>query len=79
MVRVVRTEDGSLSIGRMHPGRGAWLCNDSAACVDLAEKRRAFDRALRGPVSAASVAALHEELNRPVGKKVAPGSEGPPP
>jgi len=79
MVRVVRTEDGSLAIGRMLPGRGAWLCSEGAACVGLAEKRRAFDRALRGPVSAASVAALYEELNQPAGEKVVPGSEGPVP
>ncbi len=79
MVRVVRTEQGSLAIGRMLPGRGAWLCSDGSACVDLAEKRRAFDRALRGPVSAASVAALHKEMNRLVGEKVVPGSEGPAP
>ncbi len=75
MVRVVRTEDGSLAIGRLLPGRGAWLC-EGAACVGLAEKRRAFDRALRSPVSAAAVAALYEELKQPVEGKVVPGSEG---
>jgi len=79
MVRVVRTEDGSLAIGRLLPGRGAWLCSEGPACVGLAEKRRAFDRALRGPVSAAAVAALYEELKQPVEGKVVPGSEGPAP
>ncbi len=55
------------------------VVREGAACVDLAEKRRAFDRALRGPVSAASVAALYEELNRAGGGEVVPGSEGPAP
>ena len=36
MVRVVRLGDGSLAPGRTLPGRGAWLCRDSTACVDQA-------------------------------------------
>ena len=52
LVRVVLV-DGRVTLeqrGRM-PGRGAWLHPD-AACLDLAERRRAFVRALRpqGPV-----------------------------
>lgn len=35
---------------RRLPGRGAWLHPDEK-CVDLAEKRRAFARALRVPVA----------------------------
>ncbi|HMM95660.1 YlxR family protein [Phycicoccus sp.] len=32
--------------GRRRPGRGAWL-HPSVSCLDLAERRRAFGRALR--------------------------------
>jgi len=58
MVRVVRWGDGSLRLGRALPGRGAWLCRGSAECVDQARRRRAFDRALRGPIAAGQVDAL---------------------
>jgi predicted RNA-binding protein YlxR (DUF448 family) len=49
LVRVARTADGGLVVGRGRPGRGAWLCPDPA-CVAAARRRRAFGRALRGPV-----------------------------
>ncbi len=55
LVRVVRRPDGSLATGRTLPGRGAWLCPGSAACVGSALRRRAFDRALRAPVTAEAV------------------------
>ena len=58
LVRVIRREDGRLESGRTLPGRGAWLCAGSPACVDAALRRRAFDRALRGPVDAGSVERL---------------------
>ena len=51
----------------MLPGRGAWLCRDSAPCVDLAQKRRAFDRALRGQVGAGAVDRLKQELGATTG------------
>jgi hypothetical protein len=38
------------------------LCQDSVLCVDLAQKRRAFDRALRGQVGAGAVDRLRQEL-----------------
>jgi predicted RNA-binding protein YlxR (DUF448 family) len=41
--RVVRARPGA-------PGRGAYLCPDES-CLDAAEKRRAFARAFRGPVT----------------------------
>ena|GEM_PF-1025295 len=50
LVRVTRAADGTLEVGRTAPGRGAWLCRGSLACLDQAVRRRAFDRALRGPV-----------------------------
>lgn len=49
LVRVVRTPDGGLRVGRTHAGRGAWLCADPA-CLASARARRAFPRALRGEV-----------------------------
>jgi predicted RNA-binding protein YlxR (DUF448 family) len=66
-VRVVRLGDGSLVAGRMLPGRGAWLCRDSAACVDQAQQRRAFERALRGQVDATAVDCLRQELGLSTG------------
>ncbi|MCA1684367.1 MAG: YlxR family protein [Actinobacteria bacterium] len=58
LVRVVRTADGSLTESRRAPGRGAWLCAGSPACVDKAERGNAFSRALRAPVAASAVATL---------------------
>ena len=48
LLRVVASTDGDLVVdsrARM-PGRGAWIHPDPA-CVSLAERRRAFGRALR--------------------------------
>jgi predicted RNA-binding protein YlxR (DUF448 family) len=73
MVRVVRLEDGSLVLGRTLPGRGAWLCRGSGSCVDSAQKRRAYDRALRGPVASGAVDDLRRTLEGLAG---APGPDG---
>lgn len=54
-MRVVRTAEGDLAEGRTLPGRGAWLCDGSQACLDLAVRRRAFTRALRAAVDEAAV------------------------
>jgi predicted RNA-binding protein YlxR (DUF448 family) len=62
LVRVIRREDGRLEVGRTLPGRGAWLCAGSPACIEAAQRRRAFDRALRGPVDAGSVERLRVEV-----------------
>jgi predicted RNA-binding protein YlxR (DUF448 family) len=62
LVRVVRTAGGGLAVGRELPGRGAWLCKGSTACVDLAARRRAFPRALRGSVQDGAIAALRDEV-----------------
>ena len=77
MVRVVRLGDGSLAPGRTLPGRGAWLCRDSPGCIDSAQKRRAFERALRGPVGAGAVGALKQELGMAVGDPDRTGPESP--
>lgn len=57
LVRVVRSGDGGLAVGRHLPGRGAWICPEGA-CVEQARRRRAFSRALRGEVRPEAVAAL---------------------
>ncbi len=53
LVRVVRDTGGGAAIdatGRA-PGRGAYLHRD-AACVEIARKKRALDRALKASVGA---------------------------
>ena len=55
LVRVVAQPGGGLAVGRTLPGRGAWLCAGSEACLHLAGRRKAFDRALRTPVRAGAV------------------------
>jgi predicted RNA-binding protein YlxR (DUF448 family) len=60
LVRVVRTEDGGLAVGRSLPGRGAWLCAGSASCVEKAAPR--LSRALRGDVRAGAVERLRAML-----------------
>ncbi len=77
MVRVVRLGDGSLAPGRTLPGRGAWLCRGSVTCVDSAQKRRAFDRALRGPVAAGAVDGLRKALEGASGRTGPDGSARP--
>ena len=63
LVRVVRSSDGTLAMGRALPGRGAWLCAASApACVDLARKKKAFTRAFRAPVGDEQVVSLRSFL-----------------
>ena len=48
LIRVIRRAEGGAAIDRTGSaaGRGAYVHAD-AACVDLARKRRALDRALR--------------------------------
>ena len=50
LLRVVADSDGTIvpDPRRRTPGRGAWLHPDQR-CVELAERRRAFSRALRVP------------------------------
>ena len=55
--------DGTLAVGRTLPGRGAWLCAGSLACVEQARSRGAFGRALRGPVDEAALDTLTAELS----------------
>jgi predicted RNA-binding protein YlxR (DUF448 family) len=63
-VRVVAVPGGGLATGRTLPGRGAWLCAGSPACVDAAARRKAFERALRTSVHTEAVDDLKTELAR---------------
>jgi uncharacterized protein len=68
LIRLVRTPEGTLAVGRRLPGRGAWLCAGSTACLERAARRNALTRALRAPVTADAVSALAEGLDAgPVG------------
>jgi predicted RNA-binding protein YlxR (DUF448 family) len=58
MVRCALGADGVVRVGRVAPGRGAWLC--SPACFALAEKRKAFDRAWRRPLPVGALEVLRE-------------------
>ena len=58
LFRVVAGPDGGLEIGRLLPGRGAWLCRDSPRCVEMATRRKAFNRALRTDIRIDAVAVL---------------------
>ncbi len=51
-----------LVVGNTLPGRGAWLCADSPTCIDLADKRKSFSRALRGPVRQDSIESLRAAM-----------------
>ena len=56
-MRIVRRDDGTVEAGRARPGRGAWLCADSPACLQRAARRGVLPRALRGSVDADEVLA----------------------
>ncbi len=60
-MRVTRTDDGGLAVGRSHPGRGAWIHPDPT-CLATAVTRRAFSRALRAPVRTGAAEAVREQL-----------------
>jgi predicted RNA-binding protein YlxR (DUF448 family) len=61
LLRVVAV-DGAVvpDLQRRHPGRGAWVHPDSG-CLRLAERRRAFSRALRS-AGELDTAAVHHFL-----------------
>ncbi len=60
-MRVVRLPDGTLAVGRSLPGRGAWLCKGSPACLERATRRGAFERALRSSIATGAAGALGRE------------------
>ena len=63
LVRIVRSPEGVFSVdfkGKM-PGRGAYVCHKQE-CFEAAVKRRRFEKAFQGPVSAEILEALRAEL-----------------
>ena len=59
---MVAVPGGGLATGRTLPGRGAWVCAGSPACIDAAERRKGFDRALRTTVHTHAVDDLKTSL-----------------
>ena len=72
MRRISMDATGALVVGP-GPGRGAWLCDD-LDCFRLAQRRRAFGRALRADVKAGEIARL--QASWPVRPGTAPGLSG---
>ncbi|MFZ2056862.1 MAG: YlxR family protein [Acidimicrobiales bacterium] len=77
LVRVVHAGDGALAVGVGLEGRGAWLCRDTPGCSELADRRRAFSRALRHPITPEAVDRLRVELRAGVSPPEQPSA--PPP
>jgi predicted RNA-binding protein YlxR (DUF448 family) len=52
LIRIVRSPQGDIQIDLTgkKPGRGAYLCG-KVTCFKLAKKSKAFERALKAPVS----------------------------
>ena len=76
LLRVVAVERGGFHVSvpdpaRRLPGRGAWLHPDPA-CFVLAERRRAFGRALRVP-GVLDAEAVREYVVRTEGPGIPPG------
>jgi hypothetical protein len=63
LLRVVRSPEGAVTLdwGGKAPGRGAYVCPQSA-CLAKARKSRALDRALSAPIPAEVYEALEREL-----------------
>jgi predicted RNA-binding protein YlxR (DUF448 family) len=64
LVRVVAEPGGGLVVGRTLPGRGAWLCAGSQECLEVARRRKAFDRALRTTVRGEAVEGLRTTVSQ---------------
>jgi predicted RNA-binding protein YlxR (DUF448 family) len=63
LVRVARTAEGNLHIGRTLPGRGAWLCRGTLRqCSELAIRKGGFARAFRTRVASEELSALRHEI-----------------
>ncbi|MCR5415891.1 MAG: YlxR family protein [Pseudobutyrivibrio sp.] len=62
LFRIVKSDDGiKLDLSYKCMGRGAYICRD-AKCIDLAVKKKSFNRSLRGPVSNEVIDSLYMEL-----------------
>ncbi len=62
LFRVVKGADGIyLDYTGRGQGRGAYICRDRA-CIDLAVKKKSFNRSLRCPVPVEVIDSLYTEL-----------------
>jgi predicted RNA-binding protein YlxR (DUF448 family) len=63
LIRIVRSPLGDIQIDLTgkKPGRGAYLCG-KVGCFKLAKKSKAFERALKAPVSPEIYDRLEEEF-----------------
>ncbi|MEM7287611.1 MAG: YlxR family protein [Actinomycetota bacterium] len=61
LVRCALGHDGRVTLDRTGPGRGAWLHPDQR-CLDVAKRRRAFDRAFRTKVGDEALDGIEQEL-----------------
>lgn len=61
LLRLIRRSDGTLEIGRTLPGRGAWVCPD-VACIDQADRRRAFGRAFKQELADGALDAVRARM-----------------
>ena len=62
LYRVVRTEDGiQLDLTYKAQGRGAYVCR-KMECIQLADKKKSFNRSLRCPVSQEVIDSLYAEF-----------------
>ncbi|HEY3268296.1 MAG TPA: YlxR family protein [Armatimonadota bacterium] len=64
--RIVRAPDGTIDVdpSGKREGRGAYIC-PRAECLQAAVRRKALDRALKGPVAPDVVERLRAGLNEP--------------
>ncbi|MFM7059569.1 MAG: YlxR family protein [Actinomycetes bacterium] len=63
LVRITVGPDGHLRVGRTEPGRGAWLCAGSPACLERATRRGALPRALRRDIPTGDIERLRGRLH----------------
>ena len=61
LLRCVLDAEGAVQISRTASGRGAWLCGP--ACVELARRKKAFERAWRTSVHQATIDGLTVNMN----------------
>jgi len=62
LLRITVAPDGHLRVGRTEPGRGAWLCAGSPACLERATRRGALSRALRREVPSGDIERLRGSI-----------------
>jgi predicted RNA-binding protein YlxR (DUF448 family) len=55
-------------VDRHGAGRGAWLCRDSAGCIDEAVRRHGFERAFKASIGAGDLQQLQMHLGEALGE-----------